>query len=73
MNYKPFYEMNILVSDPMVQSIQENQLSLIIFALFTFYLLMFLHYFIFSVIARFILFPLYFRVSASNGNVESLS
>ena len=71
MNYQPFYNMNFLVSDPMLQAIQENELSLIIFALFTFYLLMLLHYFVFSVIARFISIRRR-RVSASNGNVEAL-
>ncbi|MFK3917579.1 hypothetical protein [Psychrobacter sp. NPDC078501] len=72
MNYQHFYDMNILVSDPMVRAIQENQLSLIIFALFTFYLLMFLHYFIFSVIARFILIRRHRRVASSNSNVKAL-
>lgn len=43
MNYQPFLEMNLLVSDPMLQALQENKFYLIFMAVFTFYLLMILH------------------------------
>tara|TARA_R110002020_G_scaffold131343_1_gene293699 strand:+ start:835 stop:1053 length:219 start_codon:yes stop_codon:yes gene_type:complete len=43
MDYQPFYNMNILVSDPMLQALQENKPYLIFMAVLTFYLIMFLH------------------------------
>lgn len=43
MNYQPFYDMNILVSDPMLQALQDNKFYLIFMLALTFYLLMFLH------------------------------
>lgn len=48
MNYQPFYDMNILVSDSMLQVVQEHKLSLIFFAVLTFYLLFAFHLFIYS-------------------------
>ena len=70
MNYQPFYDMNLLVSNPMLQALQEIKFYLIFFAIVTFYFIVFLHYLIFSFIARFILIRR--RVSSSNGNVEAL-
>ncbi len=43
MNYQPFYDMNILVSDLMLQALQEHKLYFIFMAVLTFYLLMLLH------------------------------
>ena len=48
MNYQPFLEMNILVSDPMLQALQENKFYLIFMLVLTFYLLMALHMTLFS-------------------------
>lgn len=43
MNYQPFYDMNILVSDPMLQALQQNKIYLIFILALTFYLFMALH------------------------------
>jgi len=43
MDYQPFFNMNILVSDPMLQALQEHKPYFIFMAVLTFYLLMFLH------------------------------
>ena len=43
MNYQPFYDMNILVSDPMLQALQDNKFYLIFMLALTFYLFMALH------------------------------
>ena len=43
MNYQPFYDMNILVSDPMLQALQEYKPYFILIAVSAFYLLMVLH------------------------------
>jgi len=48
MNYQPFYDMNILVSDPMLQTLQENKIYLIFMIALTFYLFMALHMTLFS-------------------------
>lgn len=49
MNYQPFYDMNILVSDPMLQALQEHKFYFIFMAVLTFYLIMFLHIYAFRV------------------------
>ena len=43
MNYQPFLEMNLLVSDPMLQALQEHKFYFIFMAVLTFYLLMISH------------------------------
>ena len=48
MDYQPFYDMNILVSDPMLQALQENKIYLIFMLALTFYLFMALHMTLFS-------------------------
>ncbi len=48
MNYQPFYDMNILVSDPMLQALQQNKIYLIFIIALTFYLFMALHISLFS-------------------------
>lgn len=48
MDYQPFYNMNILVSDPMLQALQQNKFYLIFMAVLTFYLFMALHMTLFS-------------------------
>ena len=48
MDYQPFYDMHILVSDPMLQALQENKPYLIFMAVLTFYLIMFFHMTLFS-------------------------
>lgn len=55
MNYQPFYDMNILVSDPMLQALQEHKSYFIFMAVFTFYLLMFLHIVLLQLFAFFYL------------------
>ncbi len=48
MDYQPFYDMNILVSDPMLQALQDNKIYLIFMIALTFYLFMALHMTLFS-------------------------
>lgn len=43
MNYQPFLEMNLLVSDQFLSELHKLLPSLILFLVATFYLLMFLH------------------------------
>ena len=45
MNYQPFYDMNILVSDPMLQALQDNAIFFIFIAFLTFYILVILHFY----------------------------
>lgn len=44
MNYQPFLEMNVLLSDPMLQAVQDNKFVLIGFCLAVFYMLVALHF-----------------------------
>ncbi|MGB2784559.1 hypothetical protein [Psychrobacter sp.] len=48
MNYQPFLEMNLLVSDELVSVFHQLLPSVILFLVATFYLLMFLHISLFS-------------------------
>ncbi len=48
MDYQPFYDMNILVSDPMLQALQDNKIYLTFMIALTFYLFMALHMTLFS-------------------------
>ena len=72
MNYQPYLEMHFLISDQMLQAIQENKLYFITLAYTTFFVLVILHYLVLYSIARFVLYRLYRRVVVSNGNVKDL-
>lgn len=54
MNYQPFLEMNVLLSDPMLQAVQDNKFLLIVFGLAAFYSLMLLHLVSFAVVVQFL-------------------
>lgn len=48
MNYQPFLEMNLLVSDPMLQALQEYKFYFIFMAVLTFYLIVLSHYLVYK-------------------------
>lgn len=54
MNYQPFYDMNILVSDSMLQALQDNAISLIFVAFLIFYTLVGLHFLLMNLFIRYL-------------------
>lgn len=55
MNYQPFLEMNLLVSDELIEALTLIKFPLISLLVVTFYLLMFLHISLFQLFALFYL------------------
>lgn len=55
MNYQSFLEMNVLLSDPMLQAVQDNKIALIFAVVLLYYISMIFNIIFITLISNFVL------------------